>query len=208
MSRSEVLARNGVVSIFDNIEKDCRIYEDRPISCKKLECWNPNELLEMVERDTLSRLDILDEDDPLRKIVEDHERRFPCPDLEKLVDAMVAGTFDGKNAVDQLVNDELLFRTQMVNEHKLQLHRELFYFGRPLFQILQPLGIGISETGGWNSFAMANSTLNENPGVQCAKHTPGYEELITNEFFPIPLLEWRWLSALLVQFFRLVPWPF
>ncbi len=131
---------------FENDLKGCSIYAHRPLACRTLECWNTEELLEMVEKDTLTRMDILKEEDPLRVIVEEHDRRFPCPDLEKLADVLVSGSFNGQEGLQQLINEELLFRTKVVKENNLNLYRELFYFGRPLFQILQPLGIGIAET--------------------------------------------------------------
>ncbi len=138
--------RDWCCSFLEKGKNGCRIYEDRPIACRILECWNIDELLKIVGKDTLTRLDLIEEDDPLRSIVVEHERRFPCPDLEKLADAMVAGYLGEKDDVQHIVNDELLFRTEVVNRYGFQLHRELFYFGRPIFQLLQPLGVGISET--------------------------------------------------------------
>ncbi len=90
-------------------------------------------------------MEIIDKDDPLRTLVEEHERRFPCPDLEKLADEMVSGAFRGHTEVEILANTELQYRTGVVKQHRLSLHQELFYFGRPIFQLLQPLGIKTIE---------------------------------------------------------------
>ncbi len=124
----------------------CQIYRDRPLACRALECWNTDELLSLVGKDTLTRLEVIKEDDPLRPLVEEHEQKFPCPDLEKLADELVAGSFQGHSEIQGLADSELQYRTRAVKKHGLTLHRELFYFGRPIFQLLQPLGIKINET--------------------------------------------------------------
>ncbi len=131
---------------FEKDLKGCSIYAHRPFACRTLECWNTEELLELVGKDILTRIDILKEGDPLQVMVEEHERHFPCPDLEKLADVLVSGSCDGQEGLQQLVSEELLFRNKVVKENNLSLYQELFYFGRPLFQLLQPLGIEITET--------------------------------------------------------------
>ncbi len=48
---------------FNNAARGCTIYGSRPLSCRTLKCWAPDELLKIVEKDTLSRMDILTDDD-------------------------------------------------------------------------------------------------------------------------------------------------
>ncbi len=131
---------------FNNAARGCTIYGSRPLSCRTLKCWSPDELLEIVEKDTLTRMDILTDDDPLRRLLMEHESLYPCPDLEELADAMAGISFEGKVEVQKLVNEDLQYRSRVIKDHNLTLSLELFYFGRPLFQLLQPLGIRVTET--------------------------------------------------------------
>ena len=131
---------------YDGQGKGCTIYKQRPIACRVLKCWDPDELLEMVNRDTLTRLDILEEDDPLISLVKEHDRLFPCPDMAELGTGGIGLREERKREIRSLVNGDLRFRDRMVKEYGLKLSDELFYFGRPLFQLLQPLGIRISES--------------------------------------------------------------
>lgn len=131
---------------FDAAESGCTIYTTRPQACKVLKCWEPEELLAIVEKYTLSRLDIMTEDNPIRNLISEHDRFFPCPDLEEIAALAPYIPEPKKRALQQLVNEDIRFRLRVVKEFKLKLSDELFYFGRPLFQLLQPLGAKVKET--------------------------------------------------------------
>ena len=126
-------------------DNSCSIYESRPQSCKALKCWEPEESLKLIEKDTLTRLDII-EDELLRELISEHEKRCPLPDLKILLDKDCSITKEYKEDVEELVNNDLLFRTEVIKKKSMTLQQELLYFGRPVFQLLQPLGVKISET--------------------------------------------------------------
>ena len=132
---------------FDKTANSCTIYDRRPLACRVLKCWEPDEILGMVEKDTLSRLDILGDDDPLVNLIREHERLYPCPDLQKLADALPDVPESMRRDLQKLVNGDLRFRDRVVKEFSLKLSDELFYFGRPVFQLLQPFGIRVVESG-------------------------------------------------------------
>lgn len=131
---------------FDKASDGCTIYEYRPVSCRVLKCWDPADLLDMVNKDTLSRLDILEEDNPLSGLIVEHDRLFPFPHPSSLAEAAAAKDSEKRRGIQKLVNGDLRFRDRVVKEFSLKLSEELFYFGRPLFQLLQPFGIRCSES--------------------------------------------------------------
>ena len=126
--------------------KGCTIYASRPSACRVLKCWDPDEILTLIGKDLLTRLDILAVGDPLRLLVEEHERLCPCPDMELIRDALSGGSLNDLDDLQRLVDTDLSFRDQVVKDHALPLAEELFYFGRPIFQLLQAMGLGITET--------------------------------------------------------------
>jgi Fe-S-cluster containining protein len=130
---------------FDQNEKRCTVYEHRPQACTVLKCWEPEALLAMVENDTLTRFDILLDDDPIRSRIHDHDHHFPCPDMAGLLAIAPKISVVTKSVLQKLVNEDLQFRVGVVKEFKLNLSDELFYFGRPVFQLLQPLGARLTE---------------------------------------------------------------
>lgn len=124
----------------------CTVYEDRPYACRVLKCWDIREISTLMEKDTISRLDILDKDDPVIQLIMEHERICPCDDLGYVQTHLDRLSIEQKNEMEQRVNNDLNFRARVTGDLQLTLGEELFYFGRPLFQLLQPLGVQLSES--------------------------------------------------------------
>lgn len=133
---------------YDAENRGCGIYEHRPQACEVLQCWNTEAILALVERDLLSRLDIIDPAGPLARLIVEHEERCPCPsNLEGMEDRLPDMTEAEQAGLEQLVSADLLFRERVVRECGLTLQQEMFYFGRPIFQLLQPFGIRVGRLG-------------------------------------------------------------
>jgi len=130
---------------YDSAGKGCSIYGNRPVACEALKCWQPEESLALVGRNLLSRLDILEEDDPLRPYVLEHERLCPCPDMGEVEKNLVGQPEEVLPSLEIQVNRDLAFRDQVIRQLDLSLAQETFLFGRPLFQLLQALGVMVSE---------------------------------------------------------------
>ncbi len=133
---------------FYSQERGCTIYSLRPSACRALKCWDTGEISKLVGKNTLNRFDILEKEDPLRALAQEHERLCPCPDMESIRRSVAEGRFNDLPSLQELVEADLAFRSRAVQERQLSLGRELFLFGRPIFQLLQAVGIGISGKGG------------------------------------------------------------
>jgi Fe-S-cluster containining protein len=131
---------------YYKIGQGCTIYKWRPLACQILRCWDPDEISALVGKDLLTRMDIMAVGDPLRLLVEEHERLCPCPDMEFIRDSLSSGCLNYLNDLQKLVDRDLIFRHQVMQERNISLAQELFYFGRPIFQLLQAVGIRITET--------------------------------------------------------------
>ncbi|THB71896.1 MAG: YkgJ family cysteine cluster protein [Desulfobulbaceae bacterium] len=127
---------------FDPMEKGCTIYEKRPKACRSLKCWDTAEIEQLIEKDTVSRLDLLAEDDPLRPHIEEHEKRFPCPDMQELLEK---GPGEQRGDLEESINQEIIFRQKVVTKYDLSLGEELFVFGRPLFHLMISVGGQVRE---------------------------------------------------------------
>ncbi|MCX5871038.1 MAG: YkgJ family cysteine cluster protein [Deltaproteobacteria bacterium] len=131
---------------YDPAGKGCSIYGSRPVACGVLKCWQPEETLALVGQDLLSRLDILEEGDPRRSLVQEYEQLCPCPDLQEVEKSLADQDESALRSLEMQVNTDIAFRDRVVQELNLPLARELFLFGRPLFQLLQAFGVGVSES--------------------------------------------------------------
>ncbi len=125
--------------------KGCTIYGHRPLACRTLKCWDTDEILALIEKNTLSRMDILAEDHFLLTAIKEHDRLFPCDELQQIQSRRWEISIELRDELEKRANEEMRFRMQRVAEFQLQLSEELFYFGRPFFQLLQALGVRISE---------------------------------------------------------------
>jgi Fe-S-cluster containining protein len=131
---------------YDPAGKGCSIYGSRPVACGVLKCWQPEDTLALVGQDLLSRLDILEEGDPRRSLVQEYEQLCPCPDLREVEKSLADQDESALRSLEMQVNTDIAFRDRVVQELNLPLARELFLFGRPLFQLLQAFGVGVSES--------------------------------------------------------------
>jgi Fe-S-cluster containining protein len=127
-------------------ESGCTVYADRPYACRLLKCWDTREILAVVEKYTLSRFDILGKGDPLVAVIKDHERICPCDDLGFVQGNSGLLSEEKKNELEKRVRADLRFRNRAIADFQLNVRAELFYFGRPLFQLLQQVGARIFET--------------------------------------------------------------
>ncbi len=129
------------------VKRTCVIYEDRPFTCRLLKCWDPADVLEVTGKKILGRYDLVDKKDPLYHLAQVYDQQFTLPDL---IDIKVRlRNEETREAVlgqlRELAEKDLLFRSLAIERFELPVERELFYFGRPIFQIMAPLGVSARE---------------------------------------------------------------
>ncbi len=132
---------------YDEPARACTIYEQRPVACGLFDCTAPEPMLAITGKDLLTRYDCIDPDDPLLPSVQLHDREFPCPDMAAITTGLNTPA-DRATLLAELtlqVNAELVFRGQLTAKETLSVAAEMFYFGRPLFQLLLPLGVRFRE---------------------------------------------------------------
>lgn len=133
---------------FDNEKSVCTIYDQRPIACRLLKCWDPEDILAITEKNLLQRLDLIPEEFPLRELIIKHESECSVTKVNSLVEKL-RETKEQKAILDELsglVNVDLKVREYAAVTYKLSLESEMFYLGRPLFQLLHAFNITVTET--------------------------------------------------------------
>ena len=154
-ARTEIIKIKGRGSewsclFYGKERKSCLIYESRPLECTLLKCWDTAELEKVAGRNLLSRHDIIADDDPVLSFMALHDRECSLKDLQQIL-AGIAGEKSRRQALLDLaglVNKDLTIRGRACGELNLDLDLELFFFGRPLFKILQQFGIETVEEHG------------------------------------------------------------
>lgn len=133
---------------YDSDAGACTIYQQRPVACGLLDCTAPEPLLAITGKGLLTRFDCIGDADPLLALVRQHEKECPCPNMTRVTSGLrsATGRLQLLAELMDLVNHDLSLRGQAGSVRNLSVADELFYFGRPLFQLLLPLGVRIEES--------------------------------------------------------------
>ncbi|OGW33086.1 MAG: hypothetical protein A2X59_08970 [Nitrospirae bacterium GWC2_42_7] len=126
---------------YDEKKASCDIYKHRPLECRLLTCWDTSKILTVIAKDTLARADIINPTDPVLKLVKTHEKKCSVTKAVTLISTLKKKNDDSNSLtkLKTLFQQDIDIRTKAVSEFKLSLAVELFYFGRPLFKIMNPL---------------------------------------------------------------------
>lgn len=130
-------------AFYDEASKGCRRYTHRPMACGLLNCTDTAPLLAIAGKELLTRFDCIKAGDPLLPLVHEYEALCPCADLQAIREQLAQGPLPEESVaeLEAVVVRDLDFRGRVSNLLHLGLARELFYFGRPIFQLLGPLGL-------------------------------------------------------------------
>lgn len=130
---------------FDDDQESCTAYEQRPLECRILKCWDTREVERIYGRDLLGRKDLLAGIDGLWDLVADHQKRCSYEEARELIRRLDT---DGQGSVRQ----ELL---QMI-QYDIEIRRLVtrtgvgmgagildFLFGRPMSDLLKAEGLNL-----------------------------------------------------------------
>jgi Fe-S-cluster containining protein len=122
----------------------CVIYENRPLECQTLMCWDTRKIEAIYHRTRLTRKDLLQNVAGLWELVEDHQRR--CDYRIILGLAGKSGEVPGNRSRKKLL-EIIEFDTQIrlltTQQGGIQMALTEFLFGRPLTVTLPLMGIPV-----------------------------------------------------------------
>lgn len=128
----------------------CTIYENRPLECRLLECWDTSALENISGQNILTRADIISSDNPINEFIRYHELKCPVPTPEKILMALSSGEESDQALAEltELVQRDLFIRAEAVGRLNISLPLEIFYFGRPIHVMLNAHGLRAIEKDG------------------------------------------------------------
>ncbi|MBC2714401.1 MAG: YkgJ family cysteine cluster protein [Desulfobacteraceae bacterium] len=130
------LKKSTTCMYFNEMDKQCSIYDHRPIECRTLECWNTRAIESMYSRNRLTRKMLLKKVGWLIELVETHESECGLDKIQHLVNDREAGDPGASIDLMQLINYDLHFRNLVMEKGKIALEMLDFLFGRPLSVII------------------------------------------------------------------------
>jgi Fe-S-cluster containining protein len=123
---------------FDEKQNECTIYEDRPVECRALKCWDTKALEELYDRKRLKREDLIADIEGLWGLIKDHQARCNYETIQKLVKAVNTGRGgEAQRKLAQIIQFDNEIRKLVVSRGGLDMEMLDFLFGRPLKQTLK-----------------------------------------------------------------------
>ena len=127
---------------FGEKDNSCRIYDNRPVECRVLKCWDTREIEQIYFKNRLIRKDLLYKVEGLWSLIEDHQSRCSYDKIKHFVKEL-----DGekKNKAIQGIYDILIYddsiRKLIVKKGKMDPENLDFLFGRPVVATIRMFGL-------------------------------------------------------------------
>ena len=131
---------------YEAQENRCKIYENRPVECRVLKCWNTADIEKIYSKNRLTRKDLISEVEGLWDLVEDHQKRCSYEEVKKFV-----GTLKGEKRNDamerliEMIRYDTQLRTLVKEKGGVDPEMLDFLFGRPLAKTIENYGLNIKR---------------------------------------------------------------
>ncbi len=136
-----------VCRFFDPDVCTCRIYAERPLECRLLECWNTDRIERVYAQGRLTRRDLLAGIQGLWPVVEEHQRRCDYRRIRKLLaPGPIKSAERRRRELAELIRYDGELRAQVLARIGLEAGMLDFLFGRPLPATLHTLQAGARTT--------------------------------------------------------------
>jgi Fe-S-cluster containining protein len=133
---------------FDEVKKGCTIYDDRPLECRALKCWDARELEQIYADTRLTRKDLVSEVKGLWDLIKEHQARCDYEKIRNLIKDLAGGKSAGtRRELLEIINYDAEIRKLVVARGGLDPELLDFLFGRPLTETLGSYGIKIHQEG-------------------------------------------------------------
>ncbi len=137
---------------LDDEQKNCTIYNHRPVECRTLKCWDTRDIEKLYAKDRLDRKTILQGKPEFWDLVQDHQQRCDYGRLEKLIGQLETEHHEeALKTLSEIILYDRNIRTLLVEKTSIDPDICDFLFGRPLTTTLKGYGVKLKETeeGKW-----------------------------------------------------------
>jgi Fe-S-cluster containining protein len=137
--------KDSITCIFFNEkENGCTIYDNRPLECRALKCWDTREIERIYSKNRLTRKDLISTIEGLWDLVEDHQRRCSYETLKFFIDALNKDKKDeALKGIFDIIEYDAQIRELVVQKGDLDPEMTDFIFGRPITETIRMYGFKI-----------------------------------------------------------------
>lgn len=131
---------------FDEAQAACTIYDNRPIECRALKCWDTAELEALYAQKRLKRKDLLADIEGLWDLIKNHQQRCNYDTILALIKAIHSDQpGNARQQLAEIIQFDNEIRKLVVSRGGLEGELLDFLFGRPLNQTLKNFGLSIKN---------------------------------------------------------------
>jgi Fe-S-cluster containining protein len=138
----------GNCPLYDMGSHTCTAYDVRPAQCRAQKCWDTSDSDQLSTWSGLTRLDLLEDDDPLREVLEAHDRDASPSRMRELAEPAIDGDDDAIAEIGAMLDADRTIRHDVVARELAPQSALPFLLGRPLDMIAAALGMAIGR--GWD----------------------------------------------------------
>lgn len=137
--------KDSITCIFFNEkENECTIYDNRPLECRALKCWDTREIERIYSKNRLTRKDLISIIEGLWDLVEDHQRRCSYEALKFFIAVLNKDEKDeALNGIFDIIEYDAQIRELVVQKGDLDPEMTDFIFGRPITETIRMYGFKI-----------------------------------------------------------------
>ncbi len=135
---------SSACTFFDEKNRRCTIYQNRPFECRILQCWNTRDIEKHYWVNRLTRKDLLFEMEDIWRLVSDHQKRCDYAKINQCLGPIgKAPPKTVPSAVQEMVRFDIHLRNLLSERGGMDPEIMDFLFGKPLHETLRRYGIRI-----------------------------------------------------------------
>ncbi len=125
--------------LYNASSASCSIYENRPLECRALKCWDTEDIENLFLKDLLYRRALFARSGTLMQLVDAYEKAIPVEDILFFCNAVNTGSPEDRakalEHMELVAKVDVQFRSQASSTLGLGEDDLLFYFGSPATEI-------------------------------------------------------------------------
>lgn len=125
--------------LYNSDASSCGIYENRPVECRALKCWDTREIESLFLKDLLDRRVLFQKSGTLLQLVDAYEKAIPVDDILFFCNSFSHGSVQDRarahEHMELVAKVDVQFRDQAAETLGLGQDDLLFYFGSPATDI-------------------------------------------------------------------------
>jgi len=129
---------------FNEKENECTIYDNRPLECRALKCWDTREIERIYSKNRLTRKDLISTIEGLWDLIGDHQKRCSYEKFTLFIDILKKDKKDtALKSILDIIKYDAQIRELVVQKGGLDPEMTDFIFGRPITETIRMYGIKV-----------------------------------------------------------------